>query len=194
MDERTLPWDAGRWTNPPVRAEAQGTDLLIEPAEGSDLWRVTSYGFVHDDAPGLLADLGDGEAMEVSFVLGGSEQFDQAGVLLRADAEHWIKAGVEFADGRLWLGAVVTSGVSDWSTGQVDEWAGREVTIRLSRAGDAVTVRARCGDEPWRLVRLAPIDPALPWRAGPFCASPTRAGLSVRFTAWRQGPADAALH
>ncbi|HBX82396.1 MAG TPA: DUF1349 domain-containing protein, partial [Propionibacteriaceae bacterium] len=114
--------------------------------------------------------------------------------LLRADAEHWIKAGVEFADGRLWLGAVVTSGVSDWSTGQVDEWAGREITLRLSRAGDAVTVRARCGDEPWRLVRLAPIDPALAWRAGPFCASPTRAGLSVRFTAWRQGPADAALH
>ena len=28
-------------------------------------------------------------------------QYDQAGLMLRVDAEHWIKAGIEFADGRL---------------------------------------------------------------------------------------------
>ncbi|WP_232549821.1 DUF1349 domain-containing protein [Propioniciclava soli] len=189
-----LPWSAGTWTTAPVRADADGDALVVEPAEGSDLWRVTSYGFIHDDAPGLLADLPDGAAMEVSFAWGASEQFDQAGVLLRADAEHWVKAGVEFADGHLGVGAVVTAGVSDWSVGRVDGWQGREITVRVSRSGDAVTVRARCTDEDWRLVRVAPIDPALAWRAGPFCAAPTRAGLTVRFTGWSRGAADASLH
>ncbi|MDN5570763.1 MAG: DUF1349 domain-containing protein, partial [Propionibacteriaceae bacterium] len=89
----TLPWSAGTWTHEPVRADTDADALIVEPAEGSDLWRITSYGFIHDDAPGLLADLEDGGAMEVSFVLGGSEQFDQAGILLHADSEHWVKAG-----------------------------------------------------------------------------------------------------
>ncbi|WP_226347189.1 DUF1349 domain-containing protein [Agilicoccus flavus] len=197
MTSRDMTWQDGTWTHRPVSIREEGDGLVVEPASGSDLWRVTSYGFVHDDAPALLADLPDDQAVEVTFVLGdGSplEQFDQAGVLLRADDEHWIKAGVEFADGQLMAGAVVTDGRSDWSTGPVPAWVGRPITVRASRSGDAVTVRARSGDEPWRLVRLAPIDPALPWQAGPFAAAPTRTGLQVTFTSWTVGPADDSLH
>jgi regulation of enolase protein 1 (concanavalin A-like superfamily) len=193
MTLRRIPWKLGEWTVPPVRLEQADQDLLVECAAGSDLWRTTSYGFVHDDAHGLLAELPDGSAMEVSFVLGGSEQFDQAGLLLRADPEHWVKAGVEHADGHLNVGAVVTDAVSDWSTWPVG-WSGREVWVRASRLGDAVTIRAHGGDGRWQLVRLAPIDPTLPWRAGPFAAAPSRAGLEVRFTGWWIGPADPTLH
>ena len=188
-----ISWDAGEWTAPPVWREQQGGDLVVECASGSDLWRTTSYGFIHDDAHGLLADLPDGSAMEVGLILGGAEQFDQAGLLLRADPEHWVKAGVEHADGHLNVGAVVTDEVSDWSTWPVD-WSGREIRVRASRRGDAVTIRAHGGDGRWQLVRLAPIDPARPWRAGPFAAAPSRAGLRVRFTGWWIGPADEALH
>ncbi|MBI1376568.1 MAG: DUF1349 domain-containing protein [Frankiales bacterium] len=191
---RSLDWSQGRWSTPPERAVPDGDDLLVTCRAGSDLWRTTAYGFVHDDGHGLLADLPDGSAVEVSFRAELSEQFDQAGLLVRADAEHWVKAGVELSDGVPLLGAVVTRGVSDWSTAPVPQWRGLEVTVRASRSGDALTVRARAGDEPWRLVRVAPIDPALPWQAGPAACAPTRAGLVVRFTGWRTGAADAALH
>jgi hypothetical protein len=193
MTLRRIPWDLGEWTVPPIRHEQREADLLVECAAGSDLWRTTSYGFVHDDAHGLLAEFPDGSAMEVSFVLGGSEQFDQAGLLLRAGPEHWVKAGVEHADGHLNVGAVVTDQMSDWSTWPV-EWSRGEVWVRASRMGDAVTIRAHRGDGRWQLVRLAPIDPTLHWRAGPFAAAPSRAGLEVRFTGWWIGPADPALH
>ncbi|HET7902096.1 MAG TPA: DUF1349 domain-containing protein, partial [Candidatus Nanopelagicales bacterium] len=101
--------------------------------------------------------------------------------------------GVEYADGAAQLGAVVTSQLSDWSTGRVP-WAGRLVTMSVSRDGDALPVRGRVDDEPWRLVRVAPIDGARAWRAGPMTCAPTRAGLTIRFTRWTVGPADAALH
>lgn len=65
--------------------------------------------------------------------------------------------------------------------------------MRASRAGDALTVRARAGDEPWRLVRVAPL-PAGPLQVGLFFCAPTRAGLQVRFTDLRLVEADAALH
>ncbi|MDG4841337.1 DUF1349 domain-containing protein [Micromonospora sp. WMMD967] len=190
-----MEWSEGRWLHPPVRVEeGPAGELVVEPAAGSDLWRRTSYGFVHDDAPALLAPLPLGEAMEVSFRLDFSAQFDQAGVLVRVDERTWTKAGVEMSDGESQLGAVVTREFSDWSVAPVPQWSGREVTVRVSRAGDALTVRARAGDEPWRLVRLTPLDPTVEAVAGPFCCAPSRAGLTVVFSGWRRGPADAALH
>lgn len=167
---------------------------MVEAREGSDAWRTTSYGFVHDDAHALLVPLGHDGAAEVSFVLDYTEQFDQAGVMIRVDAETWIKAGVEVSDGAPQVGAVVTHGMSDWSVAPVPEWVGREVTVRASRAGDAVTIRARVGEEPWRLVRVAPLSPEADASVGPFCCAPSRSGLRVGFTGFRLGEPDAALH
>ncbi|MFI7548155.1 DUF1349 domain-containing protein [Micromonospora sediminimaris] len=192
---RSIEWSGGDWHGRPVRVteEPDGT-LSVEPGQGSDLWRHTSYGFVHDDAPALLAPFPAGTAVEVDFRLAWTGQFDQAGVLVRVDDRNWVKAGVEVSDGQPQVGAVVTRDVSDWSVAPVPDWAGREVSVRVSRAGDALTVRARGAGEPWRLVRLAPLAPDAVATAGPYCCSPSRGGLLVRFTGWRHGPADEALH
>ncbi|NBE80517.1 DUF1349 domain-containing protein [Micromonospora sp. NEAU-HG-1] len=188
-------WAEGRWLHRPVRSEPTlDGGLLVEPGAGSDFWRHTSYGFVHDDGPALLAPLPGGTAVEVDFRLDYTEQFDQAGVLVRVDERNWVKAGVEVSDGQPQVGAVVTREFSDWSVAPVPDWSGRDVTVRVSRAGDALTVRARAGGEPWRLVRVAPLAPDAEATAGPYCCAPSRAGLVVRFTGWRRGPADAALH
>ena len=168
--------------------------LRVTAVEGSDAWRITSYGFVHDTEHALLAPIPDGTAMEVAFDASFEAQFDQAGLFVRVDETRWVKAGVEFSDGDLQLGAVVTDGMSDWSLSPVADWAGRVVTVRASRSGDAVTIRARVDDEDWGLVRVAPLDPDAEVAAGPFCCAPTRAGLTVRFVSWRSVPADASLH
>jgi regulation of enolase protein 1 (concanavalin A-like superfamily) len=186
-------WSDGTWTAPPAATAEDDGDLLVTAVEGSDAWRHTAYGFVHDDAHALLAPLEDPGAVEVAFVADYDQQFDQAGLMVRADAETWVKAGVEFSDGVPQLGAVVTLGRSDWSVAPVPEWAGRRVTVRASRSGDAVTVRARVDDEPFRLVRVCPFTAGAA-SAGAYCCAPTRAGLVVRFRRWATGPADTALH
>ena len=105
-----------------------------------------------------------------------------------------MKAGVEFADGTPQVGAVVTNPFSDWSVAPVPEWLDRTVTIRASRSGDAVTLRARVDGGDFRLVRVLPLAADAEVQAGPMLCAPTRAGLVVRFTGWRTGPADGALH
>ncbi|WP_240615237.1 DUF1349 domain-containing protein [Arthrobacter ruber] len=187
-------WNRGTWRNPPVSVVADGRTLLVTAAENSDAWRHTSYGFVHDSAHALLAPFPVEGAVEVSFLLDYTEQFDQAGIYLHVSESVWIKAGVEVSDGIPQVGAVVTHGVSDWSVAPVPEWINREVTVRLSRAGNAVTIRARAGDEPFRLIRVAPLDETAAAAAGPFCASPTRAHLATTFTGWIETDADATLH
>lgn len=189
-----VPWSAGRWTAPPVAAREEEDALLVTAAEGSDAWRTTSYGFVHDTEHALLAPFEPETAVEVTFAGDFSRQFDQAGVFVRVDDETWVKAGVEFADGALQLGAVVTRGLSDWSVAPVPDWSGRAITVRVSRSGDALTVRARAGDDPFRLVRLTPLDPEARAEAGPFTCAPTRAGLTVRFASWTRTAPDGSLH
>lgn len=189
-----LAWSRGEWTNQPAAVVEDGADLLVTAAEGSDAWRVTSYGFVHDTEHALLAPFPLDSAMEVEFTAAFSQQFDQAGIFVRVSAGHWVKAGVEFADGAAQLGAVVTDRFSDWSLAPVPEWNGGRVRVRISRSGDALTIRAAAGTGPLQLVRVVPFSPELAAFAGPFTCAPTRAGLTVPFHFWRVSPPDSQLH
>lgn len=193
-DRRSVPWQDGSWTHAPADVESIGTELHVTAARGSDAWRLTSYGFVHDTEHALVTPFDPGRAVEVSFVADFAEQFDQAGVFLRVDAEHWVKAGVEYADGALQVGAVVTEGRSDWSVAPVPAWHGRTVTVRASWADDALTVRARCGQDPSQLVRVLPFPGDRLVSAGPYVCAPTRAGLTVTLRSWETTAADVGLH
>lgn len=196
-----IAWSDGRWTTEPAAVTEGGGDLHITAVEGSDAWRHTSYGFVHDSEHALLVPLPQDSAMEVEFTATFAEQFDQAGIFVRAREEHWIKAGVEYADGACQLGAVVTDSVSDWSLAPVSDWLGERVRVRVSRSGNALTVRAGlvrtdspAGTSDLQLVRVVPLDPDLEVEAGPLVCAPTRSGLTVPFHSWRLVGADASLH
>ncbi|MFH8343215.1 DUF1349 domain-containing protein [Streptomyces sp. NPDC018045] len=199
MEDIDWDTDAARWLNPPPEVVREpgpsgGGPLVVTSAEGSDFWRRTGYGFVRDTGHALLTAFPADSAVEVSFIAAFDELYDQAGVLVRVDERTWVKAGVEMSDGVPQLGAVVTREWSDWSLAPVPAWAGREVTVRASRSGDALTVRARREQEPWRMVRLAPLARDAKAFAGPFCCSPQRSGLRVRFIRFATGAADTSLH
>lgn len=193
-DSRRLDWTDGEWTHEPVSADVVGEGLAVTAAEGSDAWRRTAYGFIHETEHALVAPLPIGAAMEVEFTADFAEQFDQAGIFVSVDAERWVKAGVEFADGVLGAGAVVTDGRSDWSVGAVPEWTSLRLLIRVSRGVDALTVRGGPAGGDLRLLRVAPFDGEVEASAGPFVCAPTRAGLTVVFHDWRLTSADASIH
>ena len=81
----------------------------------TDYWRISHYGFTVDDAP-FLYTLHGGE-FEVKVKISGDykTRFDQSGLMLRIDHENYIKAGIEFVDGKYNLSTVVTHRTSDWS-------------------------------------------------------------------------------
>jgi len=168
-------------------------ELEVRAQEGSDFWRHTSYGFVHDSGHALLRPLGPDRACEVDVLASMSEQFDQAGLLVRVSETHWLKAGLELADGALGVGAVLTDGRSDWSTTPVP-WTGTWVRFRISRGPDSLTVRARPDGGDWQLVRVVPFTPVGEVAAGPFACSPTREGYVARFRDLTTTAADRDLH
>jgi uncharacterized protein len=167
------------WLNEPARWSGSLDALTVECEPGTDFWRTTHYGFVRDSGHFAYEPLGDSVA--VRFRGDFAAQYDQAGLMLRIDGEHWIKAGLEL-DGQLWLSVVVTNGVSDWSQQpapppDADGW----YDIRAVREGDSVQIL--CGDQP---VRLAPF-PEGELQSGPMCAAPKGSGFSARFRALSPG-------
>ncbi|WP_316758057.1 DUF1349 domain-containing protein [Streptomyces herbicida] len=191
---RKVAWSEGTWLNAPPDYREEGKDLVVATAGGSDFWRHTAYGFVRDDGHALLADLPDTAAVEVTFTAEFLTRYDQAGLMVRVHDALWVKAGVELTDGAPHVGAVVTRRLSDWSLAPVPDWSGRPVTVRASRFGGALVIRARCDGGPWRLLRVAPWPAGVASMAGPYCCSPGRSGLLVRFGGFFVGPADSGLH
>ncbi len=110
--------------NPPPWQQLDGDLLRVGAAAGRDFWRETAYGFTHDNGHAMLSPFPDDSAVEVSFLLDFTQQFDQAGVLVRAGERDWVKAGVEVSDGLPQVGP--------WSLGvsRIGRW-------HLCRRGEA---------------------------------------------------------
>jgi hypothetical protein len=83
----------------------------------------------------------------------------------------------------------------DWSLAPVPDWAGQRILMRVSRSGDALTIRAKPSDHGnLQLIRVVPFEPELVAFAGPYACAPTRAGLTVRFHSWRSARPDRSLN
>jgi uncharacterized protein len=161
-----------RWLNEPAVWSGDASDLTVAVEPETDFWRTTHYGFIRDN--GHFAMTG---ALGLRFRGEFAAQYDQAGLMLRLDAEHWIKCGLEL-DGRLWLSVVVTNGVSDWSQQPAPE-PDADGWYEISAVRDRDSVQISCGDQP---VRLAPF-PEGALQSGPMCAAPKGPGFTARFRA-----------
>ncbi|MBR4046072.1 MAG: DUF1349 domain-containing protein, partial [Alistipes sp.] len=102
-----------QWFNEPESWSINNNTLTMDVTPQSDYWRISHYGFTVDDAP-FLYTLRGGE-FEVKVKISGDYKvrFDQAGLMLRIDKENYIKAGIEFVDGKYNLSTVVTHKTSD---------------------------------------------------------------------------------
>ena len=97
--------------------------LVVYPAAKKDFWRRTYYEplLIKDDGAFLYCDTLPPATehyctVETNFTLWAACQFDQAGIMIRWDDEHWIKTGIEVVDQKARLSCVVTNVYSDWST------------------------------------------------------------------------------
>lgn len=96
-------------------------ELTMGAPAVKDFWRKTYYQplMVKDDGPFLYTSVPMEEfpcTVETSFTMTPKCQFDQAGIMIRMDHEHWIKTGLEYVDGEPRLSCVTTNSFSDWST------------------------------------------------------------------------------
>lgn len=113
--------DKMQWFNEPEQWEIKDKSLSMQVTPQSDYWRISHYGFTVDDAPFYYATYGGEFEVKVKITGDYKQRFDQAGLMLRINHENYIKAGIEFVDGKYNLSAVVTHKTSDWSVITLDK-------------------------------------------------------------------------
>jgi uncharacterized protein len=172
------------WLNEPARwSEAAGV-LEIAPDEGSDFWRIPDYGFIHDNGHAYLEPVNGDFTASVEITADYRAQFDQAGLMLRVDAENWLKTGIEFVDGRCFLSAVVTRGFSDWSVIPLERCP-ETLGVRVRRRGDAVTIETSIDRESFQTMRVTYLPAGSGSGVGPTCCAPTKAGFTANFMGFK---------
>jgi uncharacterized protein len=171
------------WLNEPASWQRTDDALQVNVDPGTDFWRVTGYGYIRDSGH-LYGEVLAGD-LDVAVRIRGTwaTQYDQAGIMLRADERTWLKTGVEFFEGRLRLSTVHTLGLSSWTVANLPEGVAG-VALRVSRRGDAVEIRYRPDDDDGGapdLAALVYLPPDSELLAGVMCAAPEGKGFSVSF-------------
>lgn len=180
QNSRAQSLDRMQWFNEPERWEINDKTLSMFVTPQSDYWRISHYGFTVDDAPFLYTTYG-GE-FEVKVKISGDyrTRFDQSGLMLRIDAENYIKAGIEYVDGKYNLSTVVTHRTSDWSVIALEKPI-PYVWIKAVRRLDAVEVFYSFDDVTYTMMRNAWLQDNCPVMVGLMGACPDGEGFTANF-------------
>ncbi len=107
-------------------------------------------------------------------------RFDQAGLMLRIDNENYIKAGIEYVDGKYNVSAVVTHHTSDWSVITLDRPV-PYIWIKAVRRLDAVEIFYSFDDKEYIMMRNAWMQDNIPMKVGVMGACPDGSGFTAKF-------------
>lgn len=173
-----------QWFNEPEAWSIKNNKLTMQVTPQSDYWRISHYGFTVDDAPFLYTTRGGEFEVKVKISGDYKVRFDQAGLMLRADKENYIKAGIEFVDGKYNISCVVTHHTSDWSVITLDK-AIDYIWIKAVRRLDAVEIFYSFDDKNYTMMRNCHLADNTPVMVGMMAACPDGQGFEARFESFK---------
>lgn len=176
--------DKMQWFNEPEKWEIRQNVLSLFVTPQSDYWRISHYGFTVDDAPFYYALYGGEFEAKVKITGDYKARFDQAGLMLRIDHENYIKAGIEFVDGKFNLSTVVTHKTSDWSVISLDRTV-PFIWIKAVRRLDAVEIFYSYDDVTYTMMRNAYFQDNIPVMVGLMAACPDGKGFDATFESFQ---------
>ena len=172
------------WFNEPEVWKIENKALTMSVTPQSDYWRISHYGFTVDDAPFYYATYGGEFEAKVKITGDYKVRFDQAGLMLRIDHENYIKAGIEYVDGKYNLSTVVTHKTSDWSVIELEKPV-EYVWIKAVRRLDAVEIFYSFDDKEYTMMRNCWLQDNTPVMVGMMAACPDGNGFKAAFEGFR---------
>jgi regulation of enolase protein 1 (concanavalin A-like superfamily) len=165
--------------------DAGSGTIRVSPDTPTDFWQRTHYGFRVDSGHFLHTDAAGDFVQKALVHFRPVHQYDQAGLMVRVDADCWLKTSVEYEpSGPSRLGAVVTNlGYSDWSTQPFPSGAGA-TWLRVRREGDDYIVDASADGRGWAQLRMAHLHAGRGVRVacGAYACSPKGPGFVAEFS------------
>jgi uncharacterized protein len=170
------------WLNEPASAKINGTEIAVRSRAKTDFWQKTFDGYVADS--GHFFHLPASGNFTFTALINGkyATQYDQAGLMVRIDAENWMRCGTEFIDGKRYASVVFTRTYSDGST-LPDLSETEPVWWRVVRKNDSIETFCSLDGGKFMSVRMGyfPTQPTV--EVGLMCAAPGGPGFDASFKA-----------
>jgi regulation of enolase protein 1 (concanavalin A-like superfamily) len=168
------------WFNEPENWSIEKGKLTIDVTPQSDYWRNTRHGFVVDDAPFYYTEQG-GEFEAVVKITGEyKSRFDQMGLMLRIDEQHWLKTGIEYVNGVVNFSAVITNENSNWSIMPLKSNP-KSIWIKAIREKNAIEVSYSIDGKNFTVSNEVYLPQHKPVKVGMMAASPDGIGFKAVF-------------
>jgi uncharacterized protein len=197
-----LDFKTAKWINQPKKWEITAQSVKITTEPNTDLWQRTYYGFRHDNVPALLIESDNNFTFTVRVTFEYRARFDQCGLIIYRDSEHWFKASIEYENEDISrLGSVVTNyGYSDWST--TDIATTTAMWYRLSRRGPDFLIESSEDGIAFKQMRIfhlhlsgetspdmgkliPPVQPEFSMNYGLYACSPMNSSFEAKFDNFR---------
>jgi regulation of enolase protein 1 (concanavalin A-like superfamily) len=168
------------WFNPPAAFERKGDVLHVRSKAKTDFWRHTAIDYVADNGHFYHRTVTGKFAFEAR--VGGqyAAEYDQAGLMVRQDSEHWLKCGTEYFGGHRHASVVLNREFSDWSTFP-DLSETSPVWWRMERLPNALNVYASADGKDFMLVRSGYFAPCASLEVGLMICAPSGPGFEAVF-------------
>ncbi|MUL35390.1 DUF1349 domain-containing protein [Gloeocapsopsis dulcis] len=174
-----------KWLNEPAHWSSSGNQIIVNTLPKTDFWRVTHYGFIRDNGHFYYDQVNTDFVVEVEIHGEYKDLYDQAGIMVRSDENHWIKTGIEYVEGlQHSISAVVTHNYSDWSVTPLLT-PPPSLRLRVERRKEAIHIFYVDASLKYSLLRLAYFPTMQEVQVGIMCASPEGSGYQVVFDDYR---------
>jgi len=169
-----------KWMNEPESWKKSGESLLVRSRAKTDFWRKTFYGYVTDNGHFFHAPVSGDFVFQARIKGEYAALYDQAGLMVRQNAENWMKCGTEFFDGQRHASVVFTRDFSDWST-MPDLSKTEPIWWRAVRKKDSIETLCSLDGKKFTSVRQGYFVPGVEVNAGVMCAAPDGPGFEAVF-------------
>lgn len=96
------------WINEPAEWRRDSDGLTVVTNKHTDFWRHTWYGFERFSGHLYAAEVAGDFTLQAKICADFTTLYDQAGLMMMADEQTWLKAGIEFNDDAPAIGSVLT--------------------------------------------------------------------------------------
>ena len=168
------------WMNDPATWKKEGDRIRVRSKPKTDFWRKTFYGYVTDNGHFLHAPVSGDFVFEARVNGQYAALYDQAGLMVRRDAENWMKCGTEFFDSARHASVVFTREFSDWST-MKDLSDSAPVWWRAVRKKDSIETLCSVDGKNFVSVRQGYFVTTPDVQVGIMCAAPEGGGFEAVF-------------
>jgi regulation of enolase protein 1 (concanavalin A-like superfamily) len=169
-----------KWLNEPASATVSENKITVRARAKTDFWRKTFYGYITDNGHFFYLPVSGDFVFEARVDGQYGALYDQAGLMVRIDAQNWVKCGTEFFDNSRHASVVFTHDFSDWST-MNDLASSGPVWWRVVRKPDSLETLCSSDGRNFTSVRMGYLVPSATAEVGIMCAAPEGAGFQCVF-------------